>query len=87
MVMFCNCSRLFHIYTYFLLFYNALIGMGKAVRRIFTSAVISLFFLPRLDRSLLIEGFHKLDKGAYNLYIYSLVCTFLTCIVLNVHTL
>ena len=63
MVMFCNCSRLFHIYTYFLLFYNALIGMGKAMRRIFTSAVISLFFLPRLDRSLLIEGFHKLDKG------------------------
>ena len=62
-VMFYNCSRLFHIYTYFLLFYNALIGIGAAIRRVVTSAFISLFFLTRLDRCLLIRGFDDMDEG------------------------
>ena len=51
------------MYSYFLLFYNALVGLAKAVRRIVTSAVLNLFFLPRLDRPLVIKGFEYLDKG------------------------
>jgi len=39
--------------------------LGKAIRRIFASAVINLFFLPRLDRSLFIQGFDKLDTGTH----------------------
>ncbi|XP_065906774.1 stimulated by retinoic acid gene 6 protein-like isoform X2 [Dysidea avara] len=58
-----NNSRVFHMYSYFLLFYNALVGLAKAVRRIVTSAVLNLFFLPRLDRPLVIKGFEYLDKG------------------------
>jgi len=59
-------SRLFHLYTYFFLFYNALIGLAKAMRRIITSAMLNLFFLPRLDRPLVIKGFENLDKGMVN---------------------
>lgn len=57
------CSRLFHLYAYFFLFYNALTGLGKALRRVFTSAIINLFFLPRLDRPLLTKGLAKYDQG------------------------
>ena len=81
------CSRLFHLYTYFFLFYNALVGLGRALRRVFTSAVVNLFFLPRLDRSLLIKGLDSFDKGkellfvpiCTTLYICRLCCLLICC--------
>jgi len=68
------CSRVFHLYTYFFLFYNALVGLAKAVRRIVTAAVLNLFFLPRLDRPLVIKGFESLDKGKATVLYLSLSC-------------
>jgi len=71
-------SRVFHLYTYFFLFYNALVGLAKAVRRIVTAAVLNLFFLPRLDRPLVIKGFESLDKGiVYNVYLYHALSSFM----------
>ena len=59
----CSFRRLFHLYTFFFLFYNSLSGVVTTLRRILTSFIIALFFLPRLDRPLVIAGLEFLDKG------------------------
>ena len=59
--------RLFHLYTYFFLFYNTLSGLMTTVRRMATSFLLTLLLLPRLDRPLVITGWEWLDKGdSYN---------------------
>ena len=59
----CFYRRLFHLYTYFFLFYNSVFGLATALRRIVISFTVPLFFLPRLDRPLVIRGVEFLDKG------------------------
>jgi len=55
--------RLFHLYTFFFLFYNSLSGLVTTLRRILTCFIVALFYLPRLDRPLIIGGLEFLDKG------------------------
>ncbi|XP_065912816.1 stimulated by retinoic acid gene 6 protein-like [Dysidea avara] len=55
--------RLFHLYTFFFLFYNTVSGLMTTIRRIITSFLLTLFLLPRLDRPLVIAGWEWLDKG------------------------
>ena len=59
----CFYRRLFHLYTYLFLFYNSVSGLATALRRIIISFTVPLFFLPRLDRPLVIRGVEFLDKG------------------------
>ncbi|XP_065912815.1 stimulated by retinoic acid gene 6 protein-like isoform X2 [Dysidea avara] len=55
--------RLFHLYTFFFLFYNTVSGLMTTIRRIITSFLLTLFLLPRLDRPLVVAGWEWLDKG------------------------
>ena len=57
--------RLFHVFTFFFLFYYALVGLFKAILRIILSAVLNLFYLSRLDTALTIKGWEWLDKGMF----------------------
>ena len=60
--------RLFHIFTFFFIFYYMLIGLFKAIRRVMVTAALNLFYFSRLDTALTIKGWEFLDKGSY-LYI------------------
>ena len=57
--------RLFHVFTFFFLFYYALVGLFKAILRIILTAVLNLFYLSRLDTALTIKGWEWLDKGMF----------------------
>ena len=56
--------RLFHLFTFFFIFYYMLIGLFKAVRRVIISAALNVFYLSRLDIPLAVKGWEYLDKGA-----------------------
>ncbi|XP_062499513.1 stimulated by retinoic acid gene 6 protein-like isoform X2 [Corticium candelabrum] len=58
-----NNRRLFHMFGYFFFFYNTLIGIFSALRRLITSLVLGTIMLDRLDRSTLPRGWESLDKG------------------------
>ena len=60
---FVYCRRLFHFYTFFLLFYYMLVGLFKAIQRIIISAALNLLYLSRLDIALTVTGWEWLDKG------------------------
>jgi len=45
-----------------------LVGLFKAIIRIILSAVLNLFYLPRLDTALTIKGWEWLDKGRVVIY-------------------
>ena len=70
--------RLFHLYTFFFLFYNSLSGLVTTVRRILTCFVVALFYLPRLDQPLVIGGLEFLDKG--HLHYAVTVCIIWLCL-------
>ena len=57
--------RLYHVFTFFFLFYYMLVGLFKAIARIIISAVLNLFYLPRLDTALTLKGWEWLDKGMF----------------------
>ncbi|XP_065903254.1 stimulated by retinoic acid gene 6 protein-like isoform X2 [Dysidea avara] len=63
-----NNRRLFHFYTFFLLFYYMLVGLFKAIQRIIISAALNLLYLSRLDIALTVTGWEWLDK-AHSSYI------------------
>ena len=65
--------RLFHVFTFFLLFYFMLVGVFRAIARIIISAGLNLFYLPRLDTALTVKGWEWLDKGIlyYMLVLYT----------------
>ena len=79
--MFCSYRRLFHLYTYFFLFYASVSSVLTILRRILTSLVVALFLLPRLDHPLVIGGLEFLDKGNQHVVLitklHALVTTFL----------
>ena len=47
------------------MFYYMLVGFLKAIARIIISAVLNLFYLPRLDTTLMLKGWEWLDKGMF----------------------
>ncbi|XP_065912813.1 stimulated by retinoic acid gene 6 protein-like [Dysidea avara] len=55
--------RFFHFFTFFFLFYYALVGLFKTIQRVLISAAVNLFYLSRLDTALTIKGWEWLDKG------------------------
>ena len=54
----------FHLFTFFFIFYYMLIGLFKAVRRVIVSAALNVFYFSRLDTPLTVKGWEFLDKGA-----------------------
>ena len=71
------------MFTFFFLFYYMLVGLFKAIARIFISAVLNLFYLPRLDTALTLKGWEWLDKGMFIV----MVCTHLIKFIFVLHIL
>ena len=60
---FLYCRRLFSIMSYFLFFFNILVGLFSGFLRITLGIVLGVVFLARIDRSTLMQGFQRLDRG------------------------
>ena len=49
--------------SYFLFFFNILVGLFSGFLRIIFGIVLGVVFLARIDRSTLMQGFQRLDQG------------------------
>ncbi|KAL3847288.1 hypothetical protein ACJMK2_018207 [Sinanodonta woodiana] len=63
-----NNRRLMFNFTYFLFFYNILIGLISCLMRITNSLIFWSMFISRLDKSVLPQRFQTLDPG-FNAYV------------------
>lgn len=63
-----NNRRFFHILSFFLFFFNVIIGVFGCLKRILLSVVLGALFISRTDRCLLLKGFEFLDAG-HNAYL------------------
>ena len=59
------CRRLFSIMSYFFFFFNILVGLFSGFLRITLGIVLGVVFLARIDRSTLMQGFQRLDRGMW----------------------
>ena len=59
------CRRLFSILSYFFFFFNILVGLFSGFLRIIFGIVLGVVFLARIDRSTLMQGFQRLDRGMW----------------------
>ena len=55
--------RLFAILSYFFVFLNVIVGLFACLLRMLKGMILGLFFISRIDRTCLMQGFHKWDKG------------------------
>ena len=49
--------------SYFFFFFNILVGLLSGFLRITLGIVVGLVFLARIDRSTLMQGFQRFDRG------------------------
>ena len=49
--------------SYFLFFFNILVGLFSGFLRITLGIVLGVVFLARIDRSTLMQGFQRFDRG------------------------
>lgn len=57
-----SCRDFYHIFSYFLVFLNVLVGMLSCVIRILTGLFVGVFLLCRIDRPILMRGYEHLDQ-------------------------
>ncbi|KAJ7371469.1 hypothetical protein OS493_025368 [Desmophyllum pertusum] len=55
--------RLFSIMSYFLFFYNILLGIFSCFLRILKGMVLGVIFISRIDRTSLMQGYQRWDKA------------------------
>jgi len=55
--------RMFSIISYVFVFLNVIVGLFSCLLRLIKGMILGLLYLPRLDRSCLMQGFQKWDKG------------------------
>lgn len=55
--------RFYHIVSFYLFFFNVILGLFSCLRRILLSLVFGLILISRLDRCLLMRGFERFDAG------------------------
>ncbi|XP_066264663.1 stimulated by retinoic acid gene 6 protein-like isoform X1 [Branchiostoma lanceolatum] len=58
-----NNRRVYHNFSYFLFFFNILLGFYSCLLRIAKSILLGLVFLARIDRSGLMQGYQHWDFG------------------------
>ena len=51
--------------SYFFFFFNILVGLFSGFLRITLGIVLGVVFLARIDRSTLMQGFQRLDRGMW----------------------
>ncbi|XP_047672088.1 stimulated by retinoic acid gene 6 protein-like [Tachysurus fulvidraco] len=55
--------KVFHNFNYYLFFFNLILGIGSCVLRVIRSAVVALMLLSRIERTIMPQGFKKLDAS------------------------
>ena len=55
--------RFYHITSFYLFFFNVVLGFFSCLRRLLMSMVFGLILISRLDRCLLMRGFERFDTG------------------------
>ncbi|XP_058240030.1 stimulated by retinoic acid gene 6 protein-like [Hemibagrus wyckioides] len=58
-----NNRKIFHNFNYYLFFFNMILGLGSCVLRVIRSAVVALMLLSRIERTIMPQGFKKLDAS------------------------
>ncbi|XP_077003756.1 stimulated by retinoic acid gene 6 protein-like isoform X3 [Tamandua tetradactyla] len=53
----------FHNFSYFLFFYNALLGLGACLSRLLLSCILGTWLIARIDRTILQRGYERADMG------------------------
>ncbi|XP_053533440.1 stimulated by retinoic acid gene 6 protein-like isoform X2 [Ictalurus punctatus] len=71
-----NNRKAFHNFNYYLYFFNVILGIGSCVLRLIKSAIVALMLLPRIERTIMPQGFRKLDASH---------CTWLGMIITDHH--
>lgn len=56
----------FDVFSFFMIFLNASIGLFAFLKRILIGAFLGVFLIPRMDRSLLMRGYEAMDKCYVN---------------------
>jgi len=60
--------RLFHVFTFFLFFFNIFLGLFSCLKRILIGAILGVMFLGRTQKSVLSRDFELKDPG-FNAYV------------------
>ena len=55
--------RFYHITSFYLFFFNVVLGLFSCLRRLLMSMVFGLILISRLDRCLLMRAFERFDTG------------------------
>ncbi|KAF4071708.1 hypothetical protein AMELA_G00276460 [Ameiurus melas] len=58
-----NNRKAFHNFNYYLYFFNVIMGIGSCVLRLIKSAAVALLLLSRIERTIMPQGFRKLDSS------------------------
>ncbi|XP_045157353.2 stimulated by retinoic acid gene 6 protein-like isoform X2 [Mercenaria mercenaria] len=56
----------YDVFSFFMIFLNASIGLFAFLKRILVGAFLGVFLIPRMDRSLLMRGYEAMDKCYVN---------------------
>ncbi|XP_060720688.1 stimulated by retinoic acid gene 6 protein-like isoform X2 [Tachysurus vachellii] len=55
--------RAFHNFNYFFFFFNMILGLMNSLLRVIKSAAVGLMLVSRIERTIMPEGFEKLDSS------------------------
>ncbi|XP_036891712.1 stimulated by retinoic acid gene 6 protein-like isoform X2 [Sturnira hondurensis] len=58
-----NNRKAFHNFSYFLFFYNVLLGLGACLSRLLISCILGTWLIARIDRTIMQRGYEGADMG------------------------
>ncbi|CAK6433801.1 unnamed protein product [Pipistrellus nathusii] len=58
-----NNRKMFHNFSYFLFFYNVLLGLGACLSRLLISCILGTWLIARIDRTIMQKGYEGADMG------------------------
>lgn len=56
---------MFHNFSYFLFFYNVLLGLGACLSRLLISCILGTWLIARIDRTIMQKGYEGADMGKW----------------------
>nr|KAF6485356.1 hypothetical protein HJG63_010580 [Rousettus aegyptiacus] len=58
-----NNRKVFHNFSYFLFFYNVLLGLSACLSRLLISCILGTWLIARIDRTIMQSGYERADMG------------------------
>lgn len=56
---------MFHNFSYFLFFYNVLLGLSACLSRLLISCILGTWLIARIDRTIMQSGYERADMGKW----------------------